>query len=103
MIFSKQVCNLESSWRHSMFVMLPKSGDLSDTNNWRPTAILRTAYNFSKERKKERKKKKKNVFCDVWSPPLTANGNFQTSENQTCEFLKNLEQTNNVPIQHVGH
>ena len=36
--------NLESSWRHSMFVMLPKSGDLSETNNWRPIAILKIAY-----------------------------------------------------------
>ena len=36
--------NLESSWRHSTFVMLPKSGDLSETNNWRPIAILKIAY-----------------------------------------------------------
>ena len=36
--------NLESSWRHSMFVMLPKSGDLSETNNWRSIAILKIAY-----------------------------------------------------------
>ena len=36
--------NLESSWRHSMFVMLPKSGDLSETNTWRPIAILKIAY-----------------------------------------------------------
>ena len=37
--------NLESSC-HSIFVMLPKSGDLSDTNNWRPIAIFRIPYNF---------------------------------------------------------
>ena len=35
---------LELSWRHSEFVMLPKSGNLSETNNWRPIAILKIAY-----------------------------------------------------------
>ena len=35
---------LELSWRHSEFVMLPKSGNLSETNNWRPIAILKITY-----------------------------------------------------------
>ena len=37
-IFSKRGI-LESSWRHRMYVMLPKSGHLSETNNGRPIAI----------------------------------------------------------------
>ena len=38
--------HLESSWRRSMFVMLPKSGDLSKTNNWRPITTLKIACNI---------------------------------------------------------
>ena len=37
---------VELSWRHSVFVMLPKSGNLSETNNWRPIVILNIAYIF---------------------------------------------------------
>ena len=37
---------LESSWRHRMYVMLPKSGHLSETNNGRPIAILKIVYIF---------------------------------------------------------
>ena len=32
---------LESSWRHAMFVMWPKSGDWPDVNTWRPIARLK--------------------------------------------------------------
>ena len=38
--------HLESSWRHRMYVMLPKSGHLSQTNNGRPIAILKNVYIF---------------------------------------------------------
>ncbi len=35
---------LEPSWRHTLFKMLPKSGDLQQASNWRPIAILRITY-----------------------------------------------------------
>jgi len=34
----------EPDWYHTIFTMLPKSGDLSDPGNWRPIAVLRTLY-----------------------------------------------------------
>ena len=42
--FAVEIGQLELSWRHSEFVMLPKSGNLSETNNWRPIAILKITY-----------------------------------------------------------
>ena len=36
--------NLDPSWQESLFTMLPKSGDRSDVQNWRPIAILRMSY-----------------------------------------------------------
>ena len=35
---------LEPRWQHTLFSMLPKSGDLSQASNWRPTAILDVTY-----------------------------------------------------------
>ena len=32
------------SWYESFFAMLPKSGDLTDANNWRPVALLSISY-----------------------------------------------------------
>lgn len=37
---------LESSWRHAMFVMWPKSGDWPDVNTWRPIARLKIKDDF---------------------------------------------------------
>ncbi len=34
----------EDSWSHTIFQMLPKTGDLSDIANWRPIAILPILY-----------------------------------------------------------
>ena len=31
----------DSSWRHTLFTMVPKSGDLQQTKNWRPITILK--------------------------------------------------------------
>ena len=35
---------IEEAWRTANFVMLSKSGDLSDPSNWRPIAILPILY-----------------------------------------------------------
>lgn len=41
--------NTPSNWHITGFRMLPKSGDLSDANNWRPIAVLPILYKiFSK-------------------------------------------------------
>ena len=34
----------DASWKETLFVMLPKAGDLGDPANWRPIAILRVCY-----------------------------------------------------------
>ena len=34
----------DSSWRHTLFTMFPKSGDLQQTKNWTPIAIFKLAY-----------------------------------------------------------
>ena len=31
-------------WQGTLFILLPKSGDLSDPNNWRPIVILEVSY-----------------------------------------------------------
>ena len=36
--------SIEISWHHSVFSMLPKSGDLLNAANWRPIAILPVLY-----------------------------------------------------------
>ena len=33
--------SLEPSWQHTFFKMLPKPGDSTQVNNWRPIAILK--------------------------------------------------------------
>ena len=38
--------NLEPTWRHTIFQMLPKPGDASKVQNWRPIAILKITYKF---------------------------------------------------------
>ena len=41
--------NTPSNWHETVFRMLPKTGDLSDANNWRPIAVLPILYKiFSK-------------------------------------------------------
>ena len=41
--------NTPSNWHVTVFRMLPKTGDLSDANNWRPIAVLPILYKiFSK-------------------------------------------------------
>ena len=35
---------LNLSWQHTLFTMVPKSGDLQQTKNWRPIAIIKTTY-----------------------------------------------------------
>ena len=35
---------LDSSWRRTLFTMIPKSGDRKDPANWRPIAVLRVSY-----------------------------------------------------------
>ena len=41
--------SIEISWHHTLFTMLPKSGDLSNAVNWRPIDILPVLYKvFSK-------------------------------------------------------
>ena len=35
---------IESSWHETVFIMLPKSGDLSNASNWRPIAVLSILY-----------------------------------------------------------
>jgi hypothetical protein len=34
----------EPTWQHTIFTMLPKNGDRSLPNNWRPIAILKISY-----------------------------------------------------------
>ena len=36
--------SFDSFWRHTLFTMVPKSGDLQQTKNWRPIAILKITY-----------------------------------------------------------
>ena len=40
---------LDNTWYNTIFIMLPKSGDLKNASNWRPIAILPVLYKiFSK-------------------------------------------------------
>ena len=45
-IYNEMLCTgqLDSSWRHTFFTMVPKSGDLKQTKNWRPIAIVKITY-----------------------------------------------------------
>ena len=45
-IYNEILCTgqFDSSWRHTLFTMVPKSGDLQQTKNWRPIAILKITY-----------------------------------------------------------
>ena len=36
--------SLEPSWQHTLFNMLPKPGDSTQVNNWRPIAVLKITY-----------------------------------------------------------
>ena len=36
--------SFEMSWQHTLFSMLPKSGDSSQPTNWRPIAVLKITY-----------------------------------------------------------
>ena len=36
----------DADWRRTVFVFLPKSGNLEDPTNWRTIAILRICYNI---------------------------------------------------------
>ena len=36
--------SFQMSWQHTLFSMLPKSGDCSQPNNWRPIAMLKITY-----------------------------------------------------------
>ena len=36
--------SFETSWQHTLFTMLPKPGDSSQPNNWRPMAVLKIIY-----------------------------------------------------------
>ena len=36
--------SFETSWQHTLFTMLPKPGDSSQPNNWRPIAVLKITY-----------------------------------------------------------
>ena len=36
--------SFEMSWQHTLFSMLPKSGDSSQPNKWRPIALLKMTY-----------------------------------------------------------
>ena len=38
--------SFETSWQHTLFTMLPKPGDSSQPNNWRPIAVLKITYKF---------------------------------------------------------
>eukprot|EP00438_Fugacium_kawagutii_P034704 Skav231175 [mRNA] locus=scaffold3252:369456:370088:- [translate_table: standard] len=38
---------IEANWRITFFMMIPKTGDLSAPNNWRPIAILQITYHIS--------------------------------------------------------
>ena len=35
---------IETHWRNTLFMMIPKTGDLAAPNNWRPIAILQITY-----------------------------------------------------------
>ena len=45
-IYNAILCTgqFDTSWRHTLFTMVPKSGDLQQTKNWRPIAILKITY-----------------------------------------------------------
>ena len=45
-IYNEILCagRFDSSWRHTLFTMVPKNGDLQHTKNWRPIAILKITY-----------------------------------------------------------
>ena len=45
-IYNEILCTgqFDTSWRHTLFTMVPKSGNLQQTKNWRPIAILKITY-----------------------------------------------------------
>jgi len=40
----KQTGIIDPTWQQTLFSMLPKSGDVTSVNNWRPIAVLRITY-----------------------------------------------------------
>ena len=42
--FLNNILDTGDSWYESFFAMLPKTGDLTDVNNWRPIALLSISY-----------------------------------------------------------
>ena len=51
-----RVCHnmFDSSWRHTLFTMVPKSGDLQQTKNWRPIAIFKITYKICAKMRHDR-------------------------------------------------
>ena len=47
-IYNDILCtgSFDSSWRHTLFTMVPKSWDLQQTRNWRPIATVKITYIF---------------------------------------------------------